>query len=212
MKQVNENRFKKILFNSCGITIQKITKTNGFLIDYKSIEELFNSRKIWEEEVKIQETATPKIDNRIVKRIGNKYKCISPLGFYYTRPVKIEDVYREVGTKKVYTIPLDEGYYEISYLNKYNDTTISHETRPWDLIGNGLQENLIKALENLFKDIFESMYSLKYNKKEIEEFKRNLFIDIFGSADGTVKTLTDKLKLELHGFDPIKSFRKEKEK
>ena len=211
MKQSVENRFRKTLFNGCGILIQKITNPKDFTFDNESLAYIFGKRKICEKQVKIQETANPKTDDRIVKRIGNLYKCISPLGFYYNKPVQTEDKYKDVGEKKVYLIPFNnDGYYEISYLINYNDTQISHETRPWDLIGNGLQDNLIKALENILQDILEFMVSVKYRKNEIQEFKRNLFIDIFGSSDGVVKNLTDKIKIELHGFDPKTSFRKAK--
>ena len=203
MRYVKNN--KKTLFSQCDVVIQRIEDPS-----IKTYSILSHCNTIKESVAKIK-------DERVVGktgRRGSELKCISPLGFYYTKSSYYghNDVYyKEVGTREKFIINFDGGYYEISYLRSMNGVSIGHETRPWDLIGNGMSDHFIHDLEKVMNGIVEFLYTNKdYQKNEIEGFKNHVFTSLFGSPDG-IKTQTNDGKILSHGFDLKYSFRKRKE-
>lgn len=211
MKQeINNN--KKTLFNKGGI----------FIIKYIS-KNITNNDYIYSSEVPITTGDLPPMmkDERVIGRAGRgkhrgMLKCISPLGFYYYKSERSYNYYgnsryKEVGLRQHFNIHLDGCAYEISYLKKHNDTSIGHETRPWDLVGNGMPDHFINDLENILNQIIDDLHGNNYDEEKIKSFKNNIFIDLFGDVDG-IKIQTNDLKILSHGFDLKTSFRKEKEK
>ena len=206
MKQEIDN--SKTLFSQGGILIKKFINRN-----------ITNNNYIHSSEIPIttnEELPTIKSDNRIVGKIGKHptvFKCVSPLGFYYYKNERCynNNSYKEIGLRQKYWFCLDGCSYEISYLKKYNDTSIGHETRPWDLVGNGMSDHFINDLEKVLNQIIDELHGNKYDKEKIKSFKDNIFIDLFGDVDG-IKIQTNDLKILSHGFDLKTSFRKDKEK
>ncbi len=198
---------RKILFSKCDVIVAKV--------EDKSL----NCIKIGINSTRTSFTKGEKVikdDSRVVcytGKGGRDAKCISPLGFYYYKDVshiKAKKVHDEVGIRCKHVIGITGGYYEITYLAQLNDTSIGHETRPWDLIGNGIEDHLVKDLERLLSNLIVSLEDYGYKKDYLKEFKNTLFIDLFGSVDG-IKTQTNEGKILSHGFDLKTSFRKRKE-
>ncbi len=198
---------KKILFSNCEVIIEKYD--NHAIKTYSILkgDSTFHSGERKE------------IINgdRIIAREGKRnciIKCKSPLGFYYYKGednVRYNTTYDEFGIRRKYIITFDGGRYEIKYLVSYNNTSICHETRPWDLSGNGMPDHFIKDLEKVLNDIVDFMYGTKlYDKEKISEFKNDVFTDLFGFPDG-MKSQTNEGKILSHGFDLKMSFRKRKE-
>ena len=136
------------------------------------------------------------------------------MGFFYYK-TKPNDIIKRTnkGLRKTWNVYCgsENEMYEISYYTQYNDTNISHETRPWDLIGNGLSDHFINDLEKIMKGIRDIVDANKFQKREADTFKIDAFVELFGSKDG-VKTQTNDGKILSHGFDLKYSFRKDKEK
>lgn len=202
----------KILFSNGQVIVKKITRPASFQKGLKIFRTSTKSIERFTTPISI--SAPPKVDERVISSDGEWCKCVSPLGFYYyKRDYKFQkNGYKTVGMRVTHRIWCDDGYYDISYLSEYNETHIGHETRPWDLYGNGMPDHFINDLEKVIKNIVDFLYNNKYDKNEIDKFKTSIFMDLFGSIDGTIKNYTDIMKLEAHGFDPVISFRKEKEK
>lgn len=198
---------KKILFSNCEVIVEKY---DNCTIDSYSITHSESFFYVGERKEIID-------GDRIVSkegRRGKEIKCKSPLGFYYFKnesDIRYNTTYDEYGKRKRYIITFDGGRYEIKYLVSYNNTSICHDTRPWDLSGNGMPDHFIKDLENVLNDIVDFMYGTKlYDKEKISEFKNSVFTDLFGFPDG-MKTQTNEGKILSHGFDLKMSFRKRKE-
>lgn len=198
---------KKILFSNCEVIVEKY---DNHTIDSYSITHGESFFHVGERKEIIN-------GDRIVSkegRRGKKIKCKSPLGFYYFKnesDIRYNTTYDECGRRKKYIITFDGGRYEIKYLVSYNNTSICHETRPWDLSGNGMPDHFIKDLEKVLNDIVDFMHGTKlYDKEKISEFKNDVFTDLFGFPDG-MKTQTNEGKILSHGFDLKMSFRKRKE-
>ena len=202
---------KKNLFSQCDVIVQKVEDKD---VDVYFIHSSTTTFTRGEQREK---------DERIVGNAGKggrRVKCISPLGFYYYKDINnahTKVTYKEQGTRRKYIIKFVGGYYEISYLTSFNNTTIGHETRPWDLVGNGIADHFIKDLEKVMNDIVSFLRdnvgytpSVGYSKKDIDEFKYNVFVDLFGDPDG-MKAQTNEGKILSHGFDLKMSFRKRKE-
>ena len=188
---------RKILFSKCDVIVAKVGIQSNRIV-FKKDEKVI------------------KDDSRVVcytGKGGRIAKCLSPLGFYYYKNInniKTKTVYGEEGVRYKHIIGINSGYYEITYITKLNSTSIGHETRPWDLIGNGIEDHLIHDLERLLSNLIVSLEDYGYKKDVLKEFKNTLFIDLFGSADG-IKTQTNEGKILSHGFDLKESFRKRKE-
>jgi len=198
---------KKILFSNCEVIVEKY---DNHTIDSYSITHGESFFHVGERKEIIN-------GDRIVSKEGkwhNRIKCKSPLGFYYYKgesDIRYKTSYDECGRRKIYIITFDGGRYEIKYLVSYNNTSICHETRPWDLSGNGMPDHFIKDLEKVLNDIVDFMYGTKlYDKEKISEFKNDVFTDLFGFPSG-MKTQTNEGKILSHGFDLKMSFRKRKE-
>ena len=199
---------KKNLFSQCEVVVQKIDDNT---IDTYSIISSSTCFKRGEQRTK---------DERIVGNAGRggyRVKCISPLGFYYYKDrnnSKDEVTYKEHGIRKRHIINFVGGFYEISYMTSFNNTSIGHETRPWDLVGNGIADHFIKDLEKVMNDIVAFLHDNigldGYTKKNVDKFKSEVFIDLFGDKDG-MKAQTNEGKILSHGFDLKMSFRKRKE-
>ncbi len=192
---------KTVLFSQCGIRIEKLTdaSVNGYGINCN--------------DTKITENGDRELDKRYVCDCGRyNIKCKSPLGFYYEKPKqRAYNPYKEVGSRRTYTVYFPKEKYEISYIKSLHDTWIGFETRPWDLGDGTMNDNSIKVLEDTVKKIFSRIDDSQGNFKDsISNFKISLMEDLFGSKDG-VKTQTNDGKILSHGFDLKTSFRKRKE-
>ena len=204
MKDNKVREKRKILFSKCEVIVQKIENPT------------INGQLIYSNTITFQKGEEIVRDERVVSRVGKggrELKCLSPLGFYYYKSessLNNKKKYQEEGIRKVYRIEFQGGYYEISYLTNRNNTSIGHEIRPWDLIGNGIEDHLISDLEKVMNNIVAFLHENKYDEEKINEFKHDCFCDLFGSPEG-VKTQTNEGKILAHGFDLKTSFRKRKE-
>ena len=116
--------------------------------------------------------------------------------------------------------------YEIKYYTSYGDTSISHETRPWDIYpGDSVfEEHFITDLEKVLKEIFLNVNidSIEFNSRTNwldsstkigdngSEIRIKIMKDLFDDKDG-YKKQTNESKILSHGFDLKESFRKRKE-
>lgn len=194
---------KRTLFSQCDILIQKVQ------------DHLYRFNGITHTSISFERGIKDIKDDRVVCRVGKggrMFKCISPLGFYYYKDASETANYKKYednGIREKYMISFKGGYYELSYISSFNGTQIGHETRPWDLSGNGMPDHFIKDLEKVINGIIDYMIENKYDNESVQEFKTKVFIDLFGSVDG-VKTQTNDNKILSHGFDLKTSFRKRK--
>ena len=156
-------------------------------------------------------------------------KKISKLApFYYeTKEYKApKDVITNGVTESVKVICYIDGgnniEYEIMYYIKYGDTSVSHETRPWDCVaGDGIfEEHFITDLQKVLEDIFEgvninyiSFSDSEYSSSRTKEgsiVRIDIMKSLFGDKDG-FKHQTNESKILSHGFDLKTSFRKPKQ-
>lgn len=151
-----------------------------------------------------------------------KIKCISPLGFYYTK-TEYTNIIDSMTIKEITIILPSEYAYKITYLVECNGSRISVDTRPWDIGDNeSLSENHIKRLFSIIQDIMNELIFYKipvyrnfesgYEYKESINTKWLLDMineDIFGDKRG-IRFQTDSEKIISHGFDLKTSFRKRK--
>ena len=136
----------------------------------------------------------------------------SPLGFYYTKTIiEREDTRKQKGD--VWTIAFwtwtdkDKTSYFLSYPIKKNDTEVSIETRPWEILNNeSFPTRLLSILE---KELKNGLDIIK-DRTLAKEKQKKIFTDIFGYPEGP-KFQTDEEKILSHGFDLKESFRKRKE-
>ena len=158
----------------------------------------------------------------------------SPLGFYYkqTKTIKeLKDIYQPkifdrhpILYRNIYIFG-PKYHYIIKYPYSYNNVNIGKETRPYDIADtNGIEDHFIVDLKNILDNIFEickndnislketnHKYSdQKYEKFHIGELKKDVYIDIFGFANGPLSQSNND-KILSHGFDLKDSFRKRKE-
>ena len=148
-----------------------------------------------------------------------KVKCISPLGFYYYRPITWSD--RDKETEKrinasfnTISVQIYDKKYYFEYPLRYKDVRIGVETRPWDILPGykGIFDHFIidlyKELNKFFDIIEDNNKLLKVDN--IRKLKADIFKDIFGNPDGPAENYND-IKILSHGFDLKQSFRKRKE-
>ena len=162
----------------------------------------------------------------------------SPLGFYYTQKIyhpKVDDKkITPSATYVKYVVRFRNSAYTFSYPISCNGTSISHETRPWDLLPGykGIPDHFIQALYkeinkmlNVWEDekigrlIKDRSYDIwdgwkdsqiETGTKWIYKEREAIFKDIFGNPNGPTVTAND-IKIEAHGFNKKESFRKRKE-
>lgn len=159
------------------------------------------------------------------KRISEKIKCESPLGFYYEKTV-----YREVEDtqirKNIMKSSRSIGFifakrtYTLVYCRQYGDNHIIRTedgTRPWEVcaedevMGDHFVTDLLNLLEKIFDEATgEKLTKIGNSKQTLEEFKKDLYLDMFGNVKGPRKQ-TDEEKVLSHGFDLKESFRRRKE-
>lgn len=127
----------------------------------------------------------------------------------------------------VYIAAGDHAEYEIKYYTSYGDTSISHETRPWDVYpGDAIfEEHFITDIEKVLKEIFLNVNidSIEFNGRTKNwwdtshkvgdtgsKVRIEIMKDLFDDKDG-YKKQTNESKILSHGFDLKESFRKRKE-
>lgn len=159
-------------------------------------------------------------------------KKISKLApFYYTvteypKSNKSQDNAVRSSTKRiVYICAGDHAEYEIIYYTGYNNVSISHEMRPWDIVeGDSIfEEHFITDLFDLIKNIFTDVNidSMQFNGSKGwwdnttrydngSTIRITVLKELFGDKDG-YKQQTNESKILSHGFDLKTSFRKPKQ-
>lgn len=178
-------------------------------------------------------------DSRYIKKTKWVTKTItrkleSPLGFYYYKKEKvseeIEDDKLPDPTIYFYEINLlsNKHSYKLRFPERQGNISISVDTRPWNIVRgySSLEDHfvfdLFNDLENIFlelehdkavvlsKKYVNYQYELTENGQGLGEFKKNLYLLIFGNFKGPVYQ-TNSEKILSHGFDLKTSFRKDKE-
>lgn len=150
-------------------------------------------------------------------------KCVSKLGFYYTKRIYKPKVSKSsVRETRVIDIYLNNKNYTITYTLRANGNSIDKDLRPWEVNENekAMQEHFITALKNLIDNIIDELLEnktkvVKYNywykgdNESIKYLKDLLYKELFGSVKG-IMFQTDSEKIIAHGFDLKTSFRKGK--
>ena len=165
-------------------------------------------------------------------------KCVSKLGFYYTKKVYHknnvthnsinEDSYRTINTISFKDKSGDIHIF--SFYSRYGENKASKTEdglRPWEICekDNNMPDHMLDALWHEANSFFAEMeeydkyvystngyISTSSNKNyDIYLVKKEVFEYLFGSIKG-IRFQTDMEKILSHGFDPKYSFRKEKEK
>ena len=144
----------------------------------------------------------------------------SPLGFYYTKKIKVIEDSGDTTTNKticVWNFWLDQKTkISISYITEFGDTRINVETRPWEIANNNVfEDHLVIDLKKTVDDILDEFKRFKFiniiTKNvgiiNLGDVKRKVYTDLFGYPEGT-KFQTNEEKILSHGFDPKTSFRK----
>lgn len=161
----------------------------------------------------------------------------SPLGFYYKQEKTIKELKSKYKEKKFDRHPIlykthciygPKYNYYIKYPYNYNESYIGTDIRPYDIADtNGIEDHFIFDLKRILDTIFEICNKDKINLKEtksdyfdsskneyekfqIGELKKEVYIDIFGFPEGPL-ALSNNDKILSHGFDLKESFRKRKE-
>lgn len=142
-------------------------------------------------------------------------KLKSPLGFWYTKMVKVYPDDRKGKPQKswggqVYEISLSKTKFILTYLTNYNNQYINVEVRPWELnpqdkaMPDHFVDDLKKEVDNLLEIIAQNKLD------DADKLRREIYTDLFGFPSGP-KYQTDLEKIESHGFDKVVSFRNRKE-
>ena len=196
---------RKIIFSRNNIKLEKIEHDfplGKFIKDIDCISKTFSS---------FPEKHTSKY--KTIKSNCKEKEVVlkSPLGFYYTK--KVQEIEKpeksDTWTLVVWTwIDRDKTSYVLSYPIKKNDTEISVETRPWEILNNeSFPTRLLPILE---KELKNGLDIIK-DRELAKEKQKKIFTEIFGYPEGP-KFQTDEEKILSHGFDLKESFRKRKEK
>lgn len=206
----------------------KIQKTSG--IDFEKRREPTNV--IFVNESTTYEDSAP-IAGTYDKGGWVEEKKESKLGFYYVQKYYRESKYigavenKKGLTVKKITINLTTEQYTLSYPIQYAGSTIGIEERPWDIApgSKGMEDHFIAALLKETNKFFDIIFDNKIDKTKekqdwyhrneekhinTKELKKEVFIDLFGYADGP-KVQPNNIKILAHGFDLKESFRKRKE-
>lgn len=198
---------RKTVFSRNNIKLEKIEHDSpiGFTIeDIKCESTIFGKTEIAD--------SNPFKINTKSGEIKKEVTLKSPLGFYYTKTIiEREDTRKQKGD--VWTIVFwtwtdrNKTSYNLSYPIKKNDTEVSIETRPWEILNNeSFPTQLLSILE---KELKNGLDIIK-NRALAKEKQKKIFTDIFGYPEGP-KFQTDEEKILSHGFDLKESFRKRKE-
>ncbi|MBQ3415976.1 MAG: hypothetical protein IJH39_11725 [Clostridia bacterium] len=165
-------------------------------------------------------------------------RCISKLGFYYTKRTYINNnssnsKIDESSYRTINTISFRDSSGDIhifSFYSRYGENSASRTEdglRPWEICekDNNMPDHMLTALWKDANDFFAEMevydknvyfttgYIGSSTKKDHDLYsvKKEVFEYLFGSIKG-IRFQTDMEKIISHGFDPKYSFRKDKEK
>jgi len=164
-------------------------------------------------------------------------RCISKLGFYYTKRTYIhnnryfeidESSYRTINTLSFRDRSGDIHIF--SFYSRYGENSASRTEdglRPWEICerDNNMPDHMLTALWKDANDFFTEMeaydnkvyfttgsiYGAAKKDHDLYSVKKDVFEYLFGSIKG-IRFQTDMEKIISHGFDPKYSFRKDKEK
>ena len=147
---------KITIFNKNGITLEKI------------LTRYINPLKCDSNLIEISGKPQQDYFTRRTKKAPEftEVRCVSKLGFYYTKSVRTENIQEEENLskkiRKVIISGLDGKWvYHLTYLVSYHGTEIGYETRPWDLIGGSFPDNYMWGL---FEDINKLFDEFKYKR------------------------------------------------
>lgn len=162
--------------------------------------------------------------NNYFKRIENKVKCESPLGFYYYKTEYIHEPNNNShSTISEFVIKLPTKTYTITYINSYESTCLNDDIRPWLIhpsdkpIPEHFIYDLKRIIDNILDEINGYKISINYytgdytSPKDYKWLHDILYENLFGNVNG-IRFQTDSEKIIAHGFDLKTSFRKPKEK
>jgi hypothetical protein len=142
-------------------------------------------------------------------------KLKSPLGFWYTKRIKVytgdkKGKLQKSWDGKVYEISFSKTKYVLNYLTSYNDQHIGIEVRPWELNpqDKAMPDHFVYDLKRELDNIIDIVAQNKLG--DSEKLRREIYSDLFGFPSGP-KYQTDLEKIESHGFDKVTSFRNRKE-
>lgn len=186
------------IFNKNGITLEKTLIHENKPLECKS------------EIIKVSGRFQP--PPRYYRKKNIEYteiRCVSKLGFYYTKKVKMVDLKKEEEEnlsktiRKVIISGLDKNWvYNLTYLIEYHGVGIGYETRPWDLIGGSFPDNYMWGLLEDINKLFDEFES----HEKITSVRRKITEELFGDPEGP-KFQTNNEKILAHGFDLETSFR-----
>lgn len=149
--------------------------------------------------------------------ITQEIKCVSPLGFYYTKTINSYNTTsnkQSSQTTKSIEYYRDDVVHKITYLTEYNGTRVGIETRPWQLGPDAcsMPDHQLNALLEIIKGIIEESKGASFvETQNHHKFRSSLMTDLFGDSKGP-RFQTDEEKILSHGFDLKESFRNRKEK
>ena len=211
---------EKILFNKNHITI-KFYENRQYIHGNTSKDVITGGSTVKNDYWSTHEMTKVKKISKLAPFYYEVEKCIPKQKINY-------NVYSS-GSKQciIYICAGPNAEYEIKYYTAYGDTSISHETRPWDIYpGDAIfEEHFITDLEKVLKEIFLNVNidSITFNgnsgnwwdtsKKSGEQgsnIRVKIMKDLFDDKDG-YKKQTNESKILSHGFDLKESFRKRKE-
>ena len=199
---------KITIFNKNGITLEKILTHENKPLECKS------------EIIKVIGRFQP--PPRYYRKKNLEYteiRCVSKLGFYYTKKVKTVDIKKEEEEenlsktiRKVIISGLDKNWvYNLTYLIEYHGVGIGYEIRPWDLIGGSFPDNYMWGLLEDINKLFDNLENYKTvecekNVSSVRDLRRSVITELFGNPEGP-KFQTNDEKILAHGFDLKTSFR-----
>ena len=150
----------------------------------------------------------------------DEVKCVSPLGFYYTK--RVYRTQKHFFTKyRELVIKLSTQTYVLTYVKGYNGTYIGNDIRPWEIYEGekSMKDHMITSLMNEINKLLDiiSENKLQYNpykednyKPSLDNLRKIIYKEVFGSEKG-IRFQTDQEKILSHGFDLKTSFRKQKD-
>lgn len=151
----------------------------------------------------------------------DEVKCVSPLGFYYTKRVYKTQEHSFTKYRKL-VINLYTQTYIFTYIEGYNGVYIGSDVRPWEIYEGekSMKDHMITSLMNEINKLLDiiSDNKLQYNlyeeydskKLSVEDLRKTIYKEVFGSDKG-IRFQTDQEKILSHGFDLKTSFRKQKD-
>lgn len=172
----------------------------------------------------------PKVIERTIRKV-------SKLGFYYDQHIKEYERSKSDRNKNdvrewiIINYKHEDTLYRLKFLIAWNENKVikrEDSLRPWEIAegDHSLNDNMLKSLESDMNSFFERIsffkitsigkrdnnsYKMDNFRGNISELKYEIFEYMFGNKNG-IRFQTDMEKLLSHGFDPVYSFRKDKEK